>query len=62
MIKVFDCVKVKQKAGKILSKKLNKMSVQEQLKFWQKKHDDLSLLKKNSLKRRGAIKPNQRLK
>ncbi len=61
MIKSFDCVDMKQKAGKVLSKKLNKMSVQDQLKFWQEKHNNL-LVKKNSFKRKDVIKKANRLK
>ena len=62
MNKSFDCVEMKHKAGRIISRKLSKMTQQQQLKFWQAKHEDLLKLKNGLSVRKKLIKKSNRLK
>lgn len=41
MNKEFDCVKMKRKGAAILKKKLAGLTLEEELKFWQKRTNEL---------------------
>ncbi len=45
MIKTFDCVEMKHKAGRKIAKKLSHMTMTQQLKYWQGRHKNLMALK-----------------
>ena len=45
MIKTFDCVEMKHKAGRKIAKKLSQMTIVQQLKYWQERHKNLMVLK-----------------
>ena len=44
MIKTFDCVQMKHRAGKKISQKLSKMTPTQQLSYWQSRHLGLATL------------------
>ncbi len=62
MNKPFDCVEMKHKAGKVISRKLSRMTQQQQLKFWQAKHENLLKFKDNLSVRKKITKKSNRLK
>ena len=62
MNKHFDCVDMKHKAGRVISKKLGKMTLQQQLDYWRNKHDELLLLKDNLLRRQKMKKKVNRVR
>ena len=41
MIKFFDCVEMKHKAGRKIAQKLSKMSSSQQVTYWQGRHKEL---------------------
>ena len=41
MIKIFDCVEMKHKAGRKIAQKLSKMSSSQQLAYWKARHQEL---------------------
>ena len=45
MIKTFDCVEMKHKAGRKIAKKLANLTMAQQLKYWQERHKNLKALK-----------------
>ena len=55
MNKEFDCVEMKRKGAEILRKKLNGLSLEEELMFWQERTDALrkehKLLKKRQTRK-----------
>ena len=46
MIKSFDCVEMKNKAGKKISKKLSRMTPAKQLAYWRGRHKKLVVLQR----------------
>ena len=56
MIKHFDCVEMKHKASRTISKRIAKMTPQQQLKYWQKKHNELLELKENFSNRKKSVR------
>jgi hypothetical protein len=52
---------MKYKSARIISEKLTGMTLRQQLKFWEQKHDELARLQKDLLKRKGPVKKSNRL-
>ena len=59
MIKTFDCVQMKDRAGKIISKKLSKMTTTQQLSYWQNRHKQLAALQ-DELRKQTPVTRNLR--
>ena len=55
MIKTFDCVEMKHKAGVKISKKLSKMTSSQQLAYWQDRHQKLITLQEQTRKNASAV-------
>ncbi|MBF0490849.1 MAG: hypothetical protein HQL15_09625 [Candidatus Omnitrophica bacterium] len=60
MIKSFDCVDMKHKAGRKIAQKLAKKTSQQQLDYWNNRHQELVelqvALKKNKSSRLKVLK------
>jgi len=54
MNKSFDCVKMKHKGADKVHNKITKLSIDEELKFWQEKTDKLKK-RKREITKRGKI-------
>ena len=54
MIKSFDCVEMKHKAGRKISAKLSKMSATQQLGYWREKHKALVDLQEKAIKQKSS--------
>ena len=55
MIKSFDCVEMKHKAGRKISQKLSKMSVAQQVVYWREKHKELVALQ-GKMKKKSVVR------
>ena len=55
MIKSFDCVAMKHKAGAKISRRLSRMSPAQQLIYWQERHEKLIDLQENLRKTKSSI-------
>ena len=53
--KSFDCVEMKQRGAKQLSKRLQGMSREEELQFWHAQTEDLRSLQREEQRRSAAI-------
>ena len=55
MIKTFDCVQMKDRAGKKISQKLSKMTTTQQLSYWENRHSKLAALQEQLRKQTHAV-------
>ncbi len=60
MIKTFDCVQMKDRAGKKISQKLSKMTTTQQLSYWQNRHRQLATLQEQLRRQTPTVSKSKR--
>ena len=60
MIRTFDCVQMKDKAGKKISQKLSKMTKTQQVSYWQNRHRQLVALQEQLRKQTPVVAKSKR--